>query len=155
MLSTISEQVGWRKLLDIELHELHHMLDTLMKKMKGISDDKGGTRRTQKRDEKGINVGCLLHDNARPHIGAATRVFLEEFKCEKFQHSLYIPDLAPSDYHLFLHLKKFLAGQRLRCYQDTKHVLQNRLKHLAATFCEEGKQKLVQRYDKYLNLHGV
>jgi hypothetical protein len=45
--------------------------------------------RTQWRIKKGINVGCLLHDNAWPHIATGTRAFLEEFKCEKFQDSLY------------------------------------------------------------------
>jgi hypothetical protein len=38
--------------------------------------------------------------------------------------------------------------------QNTKHVLQDWLKTLAAIFCEEGKQNLVQQYDKYPNLHG-
>jgi len=52
----------------------------------------------------------------------------------------------------FIHLKKFLAGQRLRFEHDTKHVLQNWLKGLAANFFERGIQKLVPRYDKCLNL---
>jgi len=47
---------------------------------------------------------------------------------------MYSTDLAPSDYHLFLHIKKFLVGQRLKCYQDTKNVLQDWLKGLAAKF---------------------
>ena len=120
VLKTLFEQkkkelkVGWTKLLDMERHELHRLLDTLVKNMKCNSDDRDETRRTHRRDDKGIKVGYLLHDNARPHIAAGTRALLEEFKCEKFQHSLYSPDLTPSDYHLFLHLKKFLAGQRLR-----------------------------------------
>jgi hypothetical protein len=63
---------------------------------------------------------------------------LEEFKCEILEHSMYSTDLAPSDYHLFLYIKKFLAGQRLRCDQDTKEVLQDWLKGLAA-------EKLVPR----------
>jgi hypothetical protein len=49
------------------------------------------------------------------------------------------------------YLKKFLAGQRLRYDEDTKHVLQKWVKGLAANFFEEGKQKLVPRYDKGLN----
>jgi hypothetical protein len=56
---------------------------------------------------------------------------------------MYNTDLAPSDYHLFLHIKKFLAGHRLRCDQDTKQVLQDWLKGLATNFFEEGIQKLV------------
>jgi len=58
---------------------------------------------------------------------------------------MYSADLSPSDNHLFLHIKKFLAGQRLRCDQDTKHVLQDWLKGLGANFYEEGIQKLVPR----------
>jgi len=107
--------------------------------MKGNSDDRDGTHRTHRRDEKGINVGCLLRANPRPHIAAGTRALLEEFKREKFQRSLYSPDLIPSDYHLFFHIKKFLARQILRCEQNTKHVLQDSLKRLAATFFEEDK----------------
>jgi hypothetical protein len=58
---------------------------------------------------------------------------------------MYSADLAPSDNHLFLYIKKFLAGQRLRRDQDRKHVLQDCLEGLAANFYEEGIQKLVPR----------
>jgi hypothetical protein len=54
----------------------------------------------------------------------------------------------------FIHLKQFLAGQRLRFDEDTKHVLQDWMKGLAANFYEEGIRKMVPRYDKFLNLHG-
>jgi len=55
----------------------------------------------------------------------------------------YSPDLAPSDYHLFLQLKKFL-----------KDVVQKWLTSQVAAFYEEGVQKLVPRYDKCLNNGG-
>ena len=35
-----------------------------------------------------------------------------------FNHPLYNPDLALSDFHLVLHLKKFLSGQRQRFQND-------------------------------------
>ena len=34
-------------------------------------------------------------------------------------HPPYISDLAPSDFHLFLHIKKFLPGQR-QCFQNDR-----------------------------------
>jgi histone-lysine N-methyltransferase SETMAR len=66
----------------------------------------------------------------------------------------YSQDLAPSDFHLFLHLKKFLAGQRFNNDEDVKRAVQKWLSSRAATFYDEGIQKLVSRYDKCLN-NGV
>ena len=54
---------------------------------------------------------CLLHDNARPHSAHVTTVLLEKFKWDILDHPPYSPDLASSVYHLFLHLKKRLAGK--------------------------------------------
>ena len=56
-----------------------------------------------------------------------------------------ITDIAPSDYHLFRHLKTFLAGQGMRSVHDTKHVLQDWLKGLTTNFFEEGIQMLFPR----------
>jgi hypothetical protein len=39
---------------------------------------------------------------------------------EIFEDPSYNPDLAPSDYALFLSLNKFLAAQNLRSDQQTK-----------------------------------
>lgn len=61
------------------------------------------------------NVGCgpseivLLHDNDLTL--ARTVKMLEKFRCDIFDRPPYSPDLAPSDCHLFLHLKKWLASQ--------------------------------------------
>jgi hypothetical protein len=60
----------------------------------------------------------------------------------------------PSDFHLFLHLKKFLAGQRFNNDEDVKRAVQMWLSSQAATFYDEGIQKLVSRYDKCLNNGG-
>jgi transposase len=56
----------------------------------------------------------LLHDNACPHksTAACTGAVLEHFSWELFDHPLYSPDLAPSDYHLFTCLKNWLGSQR-------------------------------------------
>jgi len=53
----------------------------------------------------------LLHDNAQPHSATQTQDLITSFKWEQMDHLLYSPDLAPSDYHLFLHVKKFLGGK--------------------------------------------
>lgn len=48
---------------------------------------------------KGI---VFLHDNARPHTANQT----QELIWEQLDHPPYSPDLAPSNYHMFLHLKR-------------------------------------------------
>jgi hypothetical protein len=53
----------------------------------------------------------LLHDNARPHTDARTRALLEHFNWELFDRLRYSPDLALSDYHLFIYLKKWFGSQ--------------------------------------------
>nr|CAH7761651.1 unnamed protein product [Callosobruchus chinensis] len=96
----------------------------------------------------------LLHDNARPHVANRTKDLIKSFRWETLDHPPYSPDLAPSDYHLFLHLKKHLGGQRLQDDKEVKTVVIQWLKSQAAVFYEEGIQKLVPRYDKCLNIHG-
>jgi len=40
-----------------------------------------------------------------------TTALLDKFKWDTLDHPPYSPDLAPSDFHSFLHLKKHLAGK--------------------------------------------
>ena len=96
---------------------------------------------------------CVIHDNARPHTAAATQNLITTFGWEQFDHPPYSPDLAPSDLHLFLHLKSFLAGRRLHD-NEVKEAVTTCFASQAASFYDEGIQKLVQRYDKCLNNGG-
>ena len=69
-------------------------------------------------------------------------------------HPPYSSDLSPSDFRLFLHLKKFLGGKRFDDDDDLKDAVQKWLTSQAAAFYEEGIPKLVPRYDKYVNNGG-
>ncbi|GBN97067.1 hypothetical protein AVEN_79055-1 [Araneus ventricosus] len=48
------------------------------------------------------------------------------------------PDLAPSDFHLFSHLKQFLAGQQFASDDEIKVNVQNWFRSQAAEFYEAG-----------------
>jgi len=69
-------------------------------------------------------------------------------------HPPYSPDLAPSDFHGFLHLKKILGGKRFDEDIDLKDAVQKWLTSQVAAFYEECIHKLVPRYDKCLNNGG-
>jgi hypothetical protein len=60
----------------------------------------------------------------------------------------------PSDFHVFLHLKSFLAGWRFRGDDEVKEAVTTCSASQASSFYDEGIQKLVQRYDKCLNDGG-
>jgi len=60
-------------------------------------------------------------------------------------HPPYSPDLAPSHFHLFLHLKKHLAGKKFDEDDEVQEEVTTRFKGLAADFYDSGIQKLVPR----------
>jgi hypothetical protein len=60
----------------------------------------------------------------------------------------------PSDFHLFLHLKSFLAGQQFHDDNKVKEAASTCIASKVLSFYDEGIKKLVQRYDKCLNNSG-
>jgi histone-lysine N-methyltransferase SETMAR len=75
---------------------------------------------------------------------------LKTFGWKQIDHPPYSPDLAPSDSHVFLLLKKFLGGRYVED-DDVKAAVNTRFSSQAASFYDAGIQKLVPRYDKCLN----
>ncbi|GBL86217.1 Histone-lysine N-methyltransferase SETMAR [Araneus ventricosus] len=96
----------------------------------------------------------LLHDNARPHTAASTQELLDQFGWEIFDHPPYSPELAPSDFHLCLKLKEFLGGKRFGSDEELENEVPTWLNELAAEEYDMGILKLVDRYDKCLNVGG-
>ncbi|XP_018564185.1 histone-lysine N-methyltransferase SETMAR-like [Anoplophora glabripennis] len=119
--------------------------ETLRKLRRAIQNKRRGLL------SKGV---VFLHDNARPHTANVTKNLLQGLGWEVFDHPPYSPDLAPSDFHLFLHPKSFLGGQHFNNDEELKENVSNCLKTQAANFYEEGIQKLVLRYDKCLQNFG-
>jgi hypothetical protein len=64
-------------------------------------------------------------------------------------HPPYSPDLAPSECHLFLRLKKHLAGKKFDDVDEVQEVLMTWFKQQAAEFYDSGIQKLVPILNKF------
>ena len=63
-----------------------------------------------------LTQGMLLHhDNAPAHTSHFAMATVHDCGFELLSHPPYSPDLAPSDFHLFIHLKKSLRG---RAFED-------------------------------------
>ena len=80
---------------------------------------------------------------------------LQEFDWEVLYHPPYNPDLAPSIFHLFINLEKFLFDHRHRFQNDGKEELCVIVVPIqGADFYDTGIQKLVPRYDIYVSSSG-
>lgn len=60
------------------------------------------------RPASGIEKIHLHHDNARPHVAKVVKSYLESVGMKTVRHPPYSPDLAPSDFWLFDHIKRHL-----------------------------------------------
>jgi len=94
---------------------------------------------------------CLLHDNARPHSTQVTTVLMEKFKWDILDHPPYSLDLAPSDFRVFLHLKKHLTGRK---FDDDDEVQEEVMTWFKGPTAESRIQELVPRLNKYLGNAG-
>ena len=97
---------------------------------------------------------CLLHDNAWPHSTHVTTALLEKFKLDILDHPPYSLDFAPSDFHLFLRLKKHPAGKNFDDDNEVQEDVMTWVKGQAAYFYDSGIQKLVPRLIKCLDNAG-
>jgi histone-lysine N-methyltransferase SETMAR len=69
-------------------------------------------------------------------------------------HPPYSQDLAPSDFHLFLHPKKHLAGKKFGDDDKVEEEVMTWFKVQAADFYDSGIQKLVPSLNKCLDNGG-
>ena len=90
----------------------------------------------------------LLHDNARPHTAHATIDALETLKSEVLSHPPYSPDLGPSDFHFFPHLKRNLKGTHFTWDDEVKQAVTSWIKQRTPEFVIDGMRKLVLRWEK-------
>ena len=87
----------------------------------------------------------FLHDNARPHTALKTKKTISDLRQELLDHPAYSPDLAPSDYYLFGHLKEYLSGTRYHNNEELKQSVVKWLKNKSKDFYKTGIFKLPKK----------
>lgn len=108
-----------------------------------------------KRPELVNRRGVILHqDNARPHTSLVTRQKILQLGWEVLPHPPYSPDIAPSDYHLFLSLQNSHRGKNLHSSDDLKRHLQQFFDSKAPTFYSDGILCLPERWQQVLDNNG-
>ncbi|GFX47013.1 mariner Mos1 transposase [Trichonephila clavipes] len=106
----------------------------------------------QERSELINGKGVVFHqDNARPHTSLVTRQKLLQLEWDTMPHPPYFPDLAPSDYYLFVSLQKFLDGKTFTSNEDVKNHLDQFFASKDQKFYERGIMLLPERWQKVLD----
>ena len=109
--------------------------------------------RRKRRKSRGVPL-WLLHDNAPIHTSAATTFRVAECGFQLLNHPPYSPDLAPSDFALFHHLKKQLKGHNYASVDDLKNNVNNILSSLPSTFFKNAFDTLIHRCKKCVDVQG-
>ncbi len=96
----------------------------------------------------------FLHDNTWPHVAALTQSFLKDFRWDVLPHPSYSPDLAPSDFELFVELKPALGGIRFHSDAEVEQWCRQYFCKLDASYYDTYICKLLSHYEKCLHNLG-
>ena len=75
-------------------------------------------------------------------------------KFEVLSHPPYSPDLVPSDFHFFPHLKRDLKGTHFTSDDEVKQAVTSWIKQRIPEFFIDGMRKLVLRWEKCIERQG-
>jgi len=90
-----------------------------------------------------LSTGVLLqHDNARPHTARSTVATIQDLSFECLPHLPDLPDLAPSDFHVFGPLKEAMGGKSFRSDEEVLQVVQEWLHSQPKDFSSKALEHL-------------
>ena len=109
----------------------------------------------QKQPALANRKGVVFHqDNARPHTAKITRETLARLQWEILPHPPYSPDLAPSDYHLFLALDNHMRNRQFQTREELERELNQFFSSKTKDFYKNGIYQLVSRWEKVILAEG-
>ena len=93
-------------------------------------------------------------DNAPAHKSVLTMAKINELKYDLLEHPPYSPDLAPSNFRLFSHLKKFMRGKHFSSNDEVIAAVDEYFADLPENHYRDGIYKLEERWNKCIELLG-
>ncbi len=94
----------------------------------------------------GPSLIVLFHENARLHVSIATQDKIEEVGWEVLPHAPHSPDLAPSDYHLFMSMEHYLRDVKFQNVEHIKKWVGDYFEMQPPEFYSDGIRKLRERW---------
>ena len=108
----------------------------------------------EKRRGKVTREVLLLHDNAPVHKSNVVQAAIRQAGFAELNHSAYSPDIAPTDYHMFSHLKKFLRGKSFGSDDEVIATVESYLSDLDSEFFSTGIESLHDRWLRVVAIEG-
>lgn len=105
--------------------------------------------KAKKRKTRNVPLWLLI-DNAPIHTSKLAQDCIEECGFRQLIHPPYSPDIAPSDYYLFRHLKKELAGKYFSTGEELKSFVNEYLNSLDEAFFKAAFDELLVRWRKMI-----
>lgn len=87
----------------------------------------------------------ILIDNASIHTARETVALFKKLGLKLVEHPPYSPDLAPSDYYLFINFKSWQRGQKYSSREDLETRVTDWFQGKRATYYERGIDELKTR----------
>ena len=87
----------------------------------------------------------LLHDNVLVHKSNIVQAAIRQTGLVELNHPAYSPDIAPSDYYMFFHMKKFLRGKSFGSNDEVIRTVEDYLSGLDSKFFSNGISALHDR----------
>ena len=108
----------------------------------------------EKRHRKVGRGVLLLHDNASVHKSKIVQAAIQQSGFAELNHPAYSPDIAPSDYHLFSNLKKYLRGKSFGSNNEAITTVEDYLNDLDSNFFCHGIESLRDRWQRVVASEG-
>ena len=96
----------------------------------------------------------LHYDNARPHTSQKVFDYLRSHNIEKAPHPPFSPDIAPSDFFLFGHVKFLLTGKSFRTEEDLFVAINEILMSIPKNFLMDAFSNWEKRLDAVISSKG-
>ncbi len=96
----------------------------------------------------------LLQDNAPIHNSNFSTSEIEKSGFKLLPHPPYSPDLAPSDFYLFAHLKRYLRGAHFNSKCDVENAVNEFFASQTPLFYKTGFVELAKRWQKCVDAKG-
>nr|pir hypothetical protein B0564.5 - Caenorhabditis elegans [Caenorhabditis elegans] len=96
----------------------------------------------------------FLHDNAMPHVAKKTFQKLQDLGWTVLPHPPYSPDLAPTDYHLFLSLSDYMRDKQFDDEEHLKTELSTFFSSRSPDFFSRGIMMLPSKWQQVVDTNG-